>query len=89
MFEDNYISTVKNNNKNKSIDYDGNIFIENVSVDPFNDTIEIQMSVNTLLLKSRISINDLEIKYSELIMNDFSGDQENNNLDNCVDNNYN
>jgi len=95
VFEDNNISlevtTVQNNNENKSIEYDGNTFIENVPVPvPYYDNIEIQSSENTLLLGSEIiSLNDLEINIHELITNNFSGVQENNNLDNCAEINYN
>lgn len=88
VFEDNFIplevTTVKNSNENKSIECDGNKFIENLPVEPYYDNIEIQNSDNTLLLESEIiTINDLKININELITNDLSGFQENSNLDNC------
>lgn len=94
VFEDNYIplevTTEKNNNEIKSIEYDGNTFIENIPVEPYYDNIEIQSSDKSLLLENEIiSLNDLEININELITNDFSGVQENSNLDNCAEINSN
>jgi len=93
VFDDNYnpleevTTTVQNNNENKSIEYDSNTIIENVPVEPYNyDNIEIQRSENALSLESEIIIlNDLEININELITNDFSGVQENSNLDQCAE----
>lgn len=94
IFEDNYIplevTTVQNNNENESIEYDGNKFIENVPVEPYYNNIEIQSSENTLSLESEIiCLNDIETNINELITNDFSGVQENSNLDHCAEINSN
>jgi len=96
VFEYNYIPlevtiTVQNNNEIESIEYYGNTFIENVPVEPYYNNIEIQSSENTLSLESEIiCLNDnIETNINELITNDFSGVQENSNLDHCAEINSN
>jgi len=67
---------------------DNYIPLEVTTVQNNNENIENQISDNTLLLESEI-INDLEMNINELITNDFSGVQENSNLDNCAEINSN
>jgi len=94
VFEDNYIplevTSVQNNNENESLEYVGNTFIKNIPVEPYYNNIEIQNSENTLSLESEIiCLNDIETNINELITNEFSGVQENNNLDHCAEINSN
>lgn len=92
LFENNYMplevtTIISNNEKKNDMEHNDNKFIKSVPIEPyFNDTIEIQNSVNTLFIESEMNLNDiLNININQLIENDLSGIQENISSNTCAE----